>query len=150
MKYILALIASTSAIALNKHYRVVLQNPDYNDEGQQYHHNIPLPANLAQAPPGGSPDFPSPPTTPGQGFPTTQQPGMGKDWPAGYGENGFEKNKEFGGYHPEMYEHEPSHKWADPYYDPFDQKLHFRNGTLMPINRNSREMATKKVGYTNG
>ena len=110
------------------------------------------PVHLVQirAPPGGSPTAPSPPTTPGRGFPTTQQPGMGKDWPAGYGENGFEKNAEYGGYHPEMYDHEPSHKWADPYYDPMDQNLHFRNGTLMPPNRNSREMATTKVPYTNG
>ena len=110
------------------------------------------PVHLVQsrAPPGGSPTWPSPPTTPGKGYTSTQAPGMGNDWPAGYGENGFEKTANYGGYHKEMYEHEPSHKWADPYYDPFDQMLHFRNGTLMPPNRNSREMATTKVDYTNG
>ena len=79
---------------------------------------------------------------------------MGKDWPAGGGKNDkgevFETNPQWGGHHDEMYEHPPNHKWADPYYDPYDQMLHFRNGTYMPPNRNSREMAIPKVGYTNG
>ena len=111
------------------------------------------PVHLVQmkAPPGGAPEFPAKPNTGvSEGMPTTQQPGMGKDWPAGYGEDGFEKTAEYGGYHDQMYKHEPSHKWADPYYDPFDAMLHFRNGTKMPINRNSREMAVTKQPYTNG
>ena len=102
-----------------------------------------------RAPPGGSPTAPSPPTNPGEGFTTTEAPGMGKDWPAEpHGD--YEGAPTWGGYHAGMYDHEPSHKWADPYYDPMDQNLHFRNGTVMPPNRNAREMATTKVPYTNG
>merc|ERR1719331_1130881 len=154
MKYFVAMALVGAAVSINLNRRDFDADNMFNEfvverEGEQ-------PVHLIQmlAPSGGSPTWPSPPTTPGRGFTTTQEPGMGKDWPAGGGVNKegevFETNPQWGGHHPEMYEHEPSHKWADPYYDPYDQMLHFRNGTLMPPNRNSREMAHTKVGYTNG
>ena len=147
----LALVGSAVTINLNRDWdsENIFNEFVVEREGEQ-------PVHLIQmlTPPGGAPTFPSPPTTPGRGFTTTQEPGMGKDWPAGGGVNKdgevFETNPQWGGHHPEMYEHPPNHKWADPYYDPYDQMLHFRNGTLMPPNRNSREMATTKVPYTNG
>merc|ERR1711998_798769 len=150
MKYI-ALVGAVASINLNRDFdsENIFNEFVVEREGEQ-------PVHLIQmlTPPGGAPTWPSPPTTPGKGFTTTQEPGMGKDWPAGGAVNKegevFETNPQWGGHHPEMYEQPPSHKWADPYYDPYDQMLHFRNGTLMPPNRNSREMATIKVPYTNG
>ena len=154
MKYFVAMALVGAAVSINLNRADYDASNMFNEfvverEGEQPVHLIQL-----ISPPGGAPTWPSPPTNPGRGFTTTQEPGMGKDWPAGGATNAagevFEKNPQYGGHHPEMYEQPPSHKWADPYYDPYDQKLHFRNGTYVEPNRNARAMAIHKVDYTNG
>ena len=146
----MALLGTATQITVNRNSDFDAQNI-FNEFVVEAPNSEPVHLIQLKTPPGGAPEGPTKPNTGNAyGFPTTQQPGMGKDWPAGYGEDGFEKTAEYGGYHEQMYKHEPSHKWADPYYDPFDAMLHFRNGTKMPINRNAREMAVTKQPYTNG
>merc|ERR1719263_1011151 len=84
MKYI-ALVGAVASINLNKDWdsENVFNEFVVEREGEQ-------PVHLIQmlSPPGGAPTYPTRPTTPGRGFTTTQEPGMGKDWPAGGGTNG--------------------------------------------------------------
>merc|ERR1719263_2593362 len=101
MKYI-ALVGAVASINLNRDFdsENIFNEFVVEREGEQ-------PVHLIQmlTPPGGAPTWPSPPTTPGRGFTTTQEPGMGKDWPAGGAVNKdgevFETNPQWGGHHEE-------------------------------------------------